>query len=123
MTSIGSIRGDRFEVNGGGRIGLLRLAGWRHMRFVYQLLHRTAAIGSRRPTRDSLLPIADAQPGSQSRPYRLFPARRQETCLKSQTAGFGMHPRIRQTDAVKIVSASGRQSAAVDVFPGLEAQV
>jgi hypothetical protein len=47
----------------------------------------------------------------------------QEACLKSPGGGFGLPPRTPQTDAVKIVSASARQSAAVDAFPGLEAQV
>lgn len=50
------------------------------------------------------------------------PARCQEACLKSRTAGFGLPSRTPQTNAVKIVSASARQSAAVDAFPGLEAQ-
>ena len=48
---------------------------------------------------------------------------RQKACLKSRTAGFRMSPRIPQTDAVEIISASARQSAAVDAFPGPEAQM
>ena len=47
----------------------------------------------------------------------------QEACLKSQTAGFGLPARTPQANAVKIITSSARQSAVVDAFPRLEAQV
>lgn len=80
--------------------------------------HHLAAIGSSRPTRNSQIGRYQTVPRVANPP-----ARRQEACLKSQGARFELPPRTPQTDAVKTISATARQSAAVDAFPDLEVQV